>query len=64
MLDSDLAELYGVATKVLIQAVKRNEEHFPENFMFQLSGEELANLKSQFVTSSWGSRRFYIMKIE
>ena len=52
MLDADLAELYGVATKVLVQAVKRNLVRFPEDFMFQLSAEEFANLRSQTVTSS------------
>ena len=58
MLDSDLAELYGVATKVLIQAVKRNIARFPEDFMFQLSEQEVNNLRSQLVTSSWGGRRY------
>ena len=58
MLDADLAELYGVATKVLIQAVKRNVERFPEDFMFQLTRYEFANLRSQSVTSSWGGRRY------
>src|SRR5262249_55468897 len=60
MLDSDLAELYGVPTKALIQAVKRNAARFPSDFMFQLTEQELANLRSQFVTSSlrdWGGRR-------
>ncbi len=57
MLDSDLAELYGVETKVLNQAVKRNMERFPDDFMFQLTEDEWQNLKSQFVTSSWGGRR-------
>jgi len=77
MLDFDLATLYGVATKVLNQAVKRNRERFPDDFMFQLTSGELAplrsqfviakrqgiphqsftNLKSQFVTSSWGGSR-------
>ena len=57
MLDSDLAELYGVETKVLNQAVKRNIERFPEDFMFQLSRHEFNNLKSQIVTSSWGGVR-------
>jgi hypothetical protein len=57
MLDSDLAKLYGVATKVLNQAVRRNTERFPNDFMFQLNKEEFANLKSQFVTSSWGGVR-------
>jgi phage regulator Rha-like protein len=57
MLSSDLAELYGVEPKVLIQAVKRNIERFPEDFMFQLSNQEFTNLKSQIVTSSWGGIR-------
>ncbi|NLT49800.1 MAG: ORF6N domain-containing protein [Ignavibacteria bacterium] len=57
MFDSDLAELYGVETKVLNQAVKRNIDRFPQDFMFQLTGEEWKDLKSQFVTSSWGGRR-------
>jgi hypothetical protein len=54
MLDVDLAALYGVQTKVLVQAVKRNLGRFPEDFMFQLAGEEWANLRSQSVTSSSG----------
>lgn len=57
MLDSDLAELYQVETKVLNQAVKRNSERFPDDFMFQLTKEQWENLKSQNVTSSWGGRR-------
>jgi len=57
MIDSDLAKLYGVETKVLNQAVKRNIERFPNDFMFQLTKEELLDLKSQFVTSSWGGIR-------
>lgn len=57
MLDADLAELYNVETKVLNQAVKRNEERFPSQFMFQLLAQEFEGLKSQFVTSSWGGRR-------
>ena len=52
MLDFDLAALYGVTTKALNQAVKRNRVRFPEDFMFQLSAEEASNLRSQFVTSS------------
>lgn len=52
MLDADLAELYGVATKVLVQAVKRNLVRFPADFMFQLSAEEFAALRSQSVTSN------------
>ena len=58
MVDRDLAELYGVATKVLKQAVKRNIEIFPRNFMFELTKEEFRNLRSQFVTSSWGGQRY------
>jgi len=57
MLDRDLAEIYGVETRVLNQSVKRNIERFPERFMFQLSKEEFEILKSQFVTSSWGGTR-------
>lgn len=57
MLDRDLATLYGVENRVLNQAVKRNSERFPEDFMFQLTQEEDDDLKSQFVTSSWGGRR-------
>ena len=53
MLDRDLARLYGVETKVLNQAVKRNIERFPEDFMFQLTNEEFENWKSQIVTSNW-----------
>ena len=52
MLDRDLAELYGVETKVLNQAVKRNMERFPQTFMFQLNNTEFANWRSQFVTSN------------
>ncbi len=55
--DRDLAELYGVETRVLIQAVKRNKERFPDDFMFQLTDNEYINLKSQFVISSWGGSR-------
>ena len=50
MLDFDLAALYGVAAKVLNQAVKRNRERFPSDFMFQLTGEELRSLRAQSVT--------------
>ena len=69
MLSHDLALLYGVETKVLNQAVKRNKDRFPKDFMFQikrkewrelkalLGGADAANLKSQFVTSSWGGIR-------
>jgi hypothetical protein len=57
MLDSDLAELYGVDTRTLNQAVKRNLNRFPFDFMFQLSETEYELLISQFVISSWGGRR-------
>ena len=52
LLDADLADLYGVATKVLNQAVKRNLDRFPEDFMFQLTPEEWGNMRSQIVTTS------------
>ena len=60
MLDSDLAELYDVETKVLLQSIKRNKDRFPEDFMFQLDQEEYEALRSQFVTSNKGrgGRRF------
>ena len=58
MLDVVLAELYSVETKVLLQAVKRNIERFPGDFMFQPEKQELAILRSQIVTSSWGGRRY------
>jgi hypothetical protein len=57
MLSLDLAELYGVAVKALNQAVRRNLDRFPKDFMFQLTQEEFNNLKSQIVTSSWGGIR-------
>jgi hypothetical protein len=57
MLDSDLAEIYGVETKRLNEQVRRNIGRFPEDFMFQLTAEEHSILKSQFATSSWGGRR-------
>jgi hypothetical protein len=52
MIDRDLAELYGVDTRVLNQAVKRNLKRFPDDFMFQMTKEELENWKSQIVTSN------------
>lgn len=58
MLDAHLAILYGVQTKVLIQAVKRNIDRFPSDFMFQLTQDEFQDLRSQSVTSSWGGRRY------
>ncbi|MDE5623977.1 MAG: ORF6N domain-containing protein [Alistipes sp.] len=57
MLDRDLARLYGVTTGALNQAVKRNMKRFPPDFMFQLTNQEFALLKSQFVISSWGGTR-------
>jgi hypothetical protein len=57
ILDQDLADLYEVETRVLVQAVKRNIDRFPPDFMFQLSEDEFSDLKSQIVTSSWGGRR-------
>jgi phage regulator Rha-like protein len=61
MLDRDLAELYGVETKTLKRAVKRNSGRFPEDFMFLLSGKEVTNLRYQFGTSSWGGTRYQPM---
>ncbi len=59
ILDADLAELYGVESKILNQAVKRHIKRFPTDFMFQLTNQELINLRSQSVTSSqWGGRRY------
>jgi hypothetical protein len=57
MLSMHLSELYEVEPRALVQAVKRNIERFPEDFMFQLGPEEFANLKSQIVISSWGGIR-------
>ena len=58
MLDRDLAELYGVKTKSLNLAVKRNIDRFPSDFMFQLTKEEVNILRFQFETSRWGGRRY------
>lgn len=57
LLGGDLADLYGVEHRALMQAVTRNRDRFPDDFMFQLSASEWSNLKSQFVTSSWGGVR-------
>jgi len=57
MLSTDLATLYKVEVRALVQAVKRNIKRFPEDFMFQLSNDEFGNLKSQIVISSWGGAR-------
>jgi len=58
MLDRDLGKLYGVKTKSLNLAVKRNIDRFPDDFMFQLTKEEFANLRFQFETSRWGGIRY------
>jgi hypothetical protein len=57
ILSPDLAVLYSVPVKALVQAVKRNQTRFPEDFLFQVNREEMKNLKSQTVTSSWGGTR-------
>jgi len=59
MLDYDLAELYGVETRRLNEQVKRNSARFTDDFMFQLTSEELNNLKLQIATSSWGAAENY-----
>lgn len=61
ILDQDLAKLYGVETKALKQAVRRNIERFPDDFMFELNNQEFANLRSQIVSSSWGGSRYVPM---
>ena len=58
MLDQDLAKLYGVPLKALTQAVKRNTMRFPSDFIYHLTQQEVISLRSQFVTSSWGGRRY------
>jgi hypothetical protein len=58
IVDTDLATLYRVPTKVFNQAVRRNMLRFPADFMFQLTSDETDNLRSQIVTSSWGGRRY------
>lgn len=58
LLDRDLAELYGVETKHLKRAVRRNIKRFPKDFMFQLRKKEFENLRSHFGTSSWGGTRY------
>src|SRR5712664_3471302 len=58
ILDFDLARLYGVETKILNKAVKRNLTRFPSDFMFELSAAEFENLRFQFGTSRWGGRRY------
>lgn len=59
MLDTDLAELYEIETKLLTRAIRRNIERFPADFMFQLTAEESRNLRCQIgASSSWGGRRY------
>ncbi len=58
MLDFDLAEIYGIETKILKQAVRRNLERFPKDFMFELTDMEFENLRSQIVTSKQGGTRY------
>ena len=57
MLSTDLADLYAVEPRALMQAVKRNRDRFPADFMFQLTEQEFDHLKSQIVISSWGGLR-------
>jgi len=61
MIDRDLAELYGVETKRLKEQFRRNIERFAEDFMFELTKDEIKNLRSQFATSSWGGARYLPM---
>ena len=58
MLDRDLTELYGVETSNLKRQVNRNKDRFPEDFLFELTKEEVKNLRCQFGTSSWGGSRY------
>jgi hypothetical protein len=58
MLDYDLASLYGVETKLLKRAVRRNQDRFPDDFLFELTREDLENLRYQIGTSSWGGMRY------
>lgn len=58
LLDFDIAEMYGVETKRLKEAVRRNRNRFPIDFMFELNQEEWKNLRSQIATSSWGGSRY------
>ena len=61
VLDRELADLYGVETKVLKQQVRRNSDRFPNDFMFELTENEFSILRSQFVTSRWGGVRYLPM---
>lgn len=64
ILDFDISQLFGVETKQLKRAVRRNIERFPEDFMFELTKEEWHNLRSQFGTSSWGGMRIHLMLLQ
>jgi hypothetical protein len=57
LFDTDLAVLFGVTTRRLNEQVRRNRARFPDDFLFEVTVEEFANLKSHFATSSWGGRR-------
>ena len=63
MLDFELSEMYGVETKQLKRQVRRNMNRFPDDFMFELTTEEFADLRSQFGTTSWGSSRYNPMAL-
>ena len=58
LLDSDVAEIYGVETKRIIEAVKNNPDRFPDGYLLEMTEEESENLKSKFSTSSWGGKRY------
>jgi hypothetical protein len=58
ILDMDLVRIYDVETRVLKQAVRRNIDRFPGDFMFELTEDEMTNLTSQFLTLSWGGQRY------
>ena len=58
MLDSDVAEIYGVETKRINEAVKKNPDRFPDGYLLEMTEEESENLKSKFLTSSWGGKRY------
>ena len=58
MLDSDVAEIYGVETKRINEAVKNNPDRFPDGYLLEMTEEESGNLKSKFSTSSWGGKRY------
>lgn len=58
LLDATLASLYGVQAKALVQAVKRNRERLPPDFLFELTNQKVAVLRSHSVTPSWGGRRY------